>query len=338
MFRVKMMNRATPPVLFLMVFMAVNSSALLLLLNSLAIPLSLSQAVLPKLLLVGVSSVAVLSLLEYRQPLIWRQMSLLPRIVFVALMMIAIVQAIRWAWPVEHLKPHGPFRHTVEMIFALEGALYVFYVHLMSQRETAQRLRMQLQSSELALLRNQTHPHFLFNTLNLIADGIEHNPVAARETLYDLSDLLRCGLQNAKRALNTVARELQWIELFLKLQQKRFESRFEYQMDCPENCRQLAMPALLLQPLVENAMKHGIAPFARRGRVKVGLWRDEQWLHIRLSDTGKLSPETERGQGEGLRLVRQALTLAYQDQFDFGLHVIDQGTEVRIRLPAREFV
>ncbi|WP_430392244.1 sensor histidine kinase [Dyella sp. 20L07] len=194
--------------------------------------------------------------------------------------------------------------------------------------------------AELRALQYQLNPHFLFNTLNsisaLVADG--HGSDATR-MIARLGDLLRATLERSDTREVTVAEELSLTEHYLDIEKARLGHRLQVNMRVGPGVLQALMPPLLLQPLVENAIRHGIAPRTEGGVVSLHLEREQDLLTIDLRNDGVLPSEGDRPQRStaiGLSNVRQRLMTLYPDNHALDVTVSpDGGCVVRIRLPFR---
>jgi hypothetical protein len=144
--------------------------------------------------------------------------------------------------------------------------------------------------SRLLALQMQLNPHFLFNALNAVSSFIPQNPRQADAMLCSVCDLLRCVLDSGNKREVTLADELSLVERYLDIQRIRFADRLTITYDIAPDTRDAAVPTLLLQPLVENAIVHGIAPHARPGLVTVRARRHGQRLRLEISDDGPSSP------------------------------------------------
>ena len=201
--------------------------------------------------------------------------------------------------------------------------------------------------AELRALRAQINPHFLFNALTTIGYLIQTTPARALETLMRLTSLLR-GVLRSEGELTTLGHELEIVEAYLDIERARFEQRLRVHIDVPERLRDVRVPPLLLQPLVENAVKHGVAPLRDGGdvvvsaRLQPGDARPET-LTLTVHDTGAgATPEAlaERQQsGVGLRNVERRLSCQYGERATLTAETAPgRGTTVTIVLPAERVV
>lgn len=169
-----------------------------------------------------------------------------------------------------------------------------------------------LVESQLRLLQAQIEPHFLFNTLSNIAGLIETDPGRGKKMLEDLTRYLRGSLRRSRSTSATLAQELALIQDYLALFQVRMGDRLEYQVAAPESLMSVSLPPMLLQPLVENAVKHGIEPAARGGSINIAADSDGDTLRLTVADTG-MGLQGDGWSGFGLANVRERLRALYGD-------------------------
>lgn len=205
---------------------------------------------------------------------------------------------------------------------------------LMLERAERAQLNEQLVKAQLDALRRQIEPHFLFNTLNAITGLVrDQRNEAAVGMIAGLSELLRRALTDSDRHLVTLGEELAFLDKYLAIQQLRFGERLRYSLDAPDALLSARVPGLLLQPLVENAFKHGLAHRAQGGAVRVGVAMADNRLAMTVYNDGPpLRPETARA-GIGLANVAERLKGLYADDFSLDLRNHADGVEVRIVLP-----
>ena len=202
----------------------------------------------------------------------------------------------------------------------------------------AAELEARLTTAKLQALRMQINPHFLFNTLNSIAALVYVNPRAADEMLGDLSELLRRSLDSMEEQEIPLAQELEFIRAYLGIEQKRFGERLRVEQSVPDELMKALVPALILQPLVENAIRHGIEPQRDPGLISIKAKHEDKHLHLIVRDNGRGLPGADSNSsarpGIGLANTQARLQGLYgQDQrFSFG-KAEPQGCQVDIRLP-----
>jgi LytS/YehU family sensor histidine kinase len=198
--------------------------------------------------------------------------------------------------------------------------------------------------AELRALRAQINPHFLFNALTTIGYLIQTAPERALSTMMRLSGLLRSVLRSSGQ-FATLGEELELIEAYLDIESARFEDRLRFRVDVPTDLRSLEIPALILQPLVENAIKHGIARSIFGGEVRIGarlqtagLNSEEEILILTVVDTGAGAAEADflapGKRGVGLENVERRIQLHGGDSAALSIQSLPgQGTVAEIRLP-----
>ena len=191
--------------------------------------------------------------------------------------------------------------------------------------------------AELKALRAQVNPHFLFNALTTIGYLIETAPPRALNTLMQLTALLR-GVLKSEGEFTTLGRELELVEHYLKIEHERFEERLRVRIDVPQSLRSLRIPTLVLQPLVENAIKHGVAPSKSGGDVEVGAAIAGSQLRLTVRNTGApLHAAAPRHVGErvGVENVRRRLAVHYGEEASLTLTADgDDATIALIVVPA----
>jgi LytS/YehU family sensor histidine kinase len=191
--------------------------------------------------------------------------------------------------------------------------IYIGYHHLQGVR-TAEaekwRLELAVRETELRALRSQLDPHFLFNSLNSLRGLVTEDPARAQEAITGLAGLLRHTLQLSRAGTIELDRELEATEHYLELEALRFESRLRYEIDVDERARQHPVPPMLIQTLVENAIKHGISRLPEGGAVRVEARKASDDLHVRVTNTGTLAGSGER-LGIGLANSLERLRLAF---------------------------
>ena len=227
---------------------------------------------------------------------------------------------------------------SVFMYFTVLGCVYAFtYYSEVRERETKEaRLAAQLSDAKLSALRMQLHPHFLFNSLNAITVLVRDQKTReASEVLEQLSRLLRQVLQREHGELIPLGQELQFIEEYLGIEQVRFSDRLEVRWEIDEAVRDALVPAFILQPLVENAVRHGIAKRVENGIVEVIARREGALLVLSIRDNG---PGYEVGSPEGVGLTntRARLEAWYGGEAELRIASDPEGTVVMIRLPFAE--
>ena len=217
--------------------------------------------------------------------------------------------------------------------FFFQITLYVAVKTLILQRDHHLATQINLRQAQLNMLRSQSNPHFLFNTLNLLASTIKRDPATAQDIVYDLADLLRESMRAAEREFTSLDEELRLVTLYLAIQEKRFPERLAFKLDIEESCGRLIVPSLLLQPVIENVIKHVVSHTT--GKTSLTVWArvENGDLSIGVEDNG---PQLDSGtikQGEGLRIVRETLALHYGKKANVIFESTGDGGRVTISLP-----
>jgi two-component sensor histidine kinase len=200
------------------------------------------------------------------------------------------------------------------------GLVLTFVIHHFFLAKTRQiEAERRATEAQLRLLQAQMEPHFLFNTLANVQTLIDHDPPRAREMLETFTDYLRATLTQMRTPRSTVGAELDLAETYLKLLQTRMEDRLNYTLEVDAGVRDLPLPSLTLQPLVENAIHHGLEPKVEGGTVNVRARRDGERLVIEVIDDGlgpTAAPRRPRRPGSGVALanLRERLQSVYRVQ------------------------
>ncbi|HLH56845.1 MAG TPA: histidine kinase [Verrucomicrobiae bacterium] len=209
---------------------------------------------------------------------------------------------------------------------------------LQERERRAAELEARLARSQLQALRMQINPHFLFNTLNAISTLITVNPRAADEMLGDLSELLRRSLDSVDEQEIPLSRELQFVRAYIGIEQKRFGERLRVEQDVSDDLSAALVPALILQPLIENAIRHGIEPQREPGLITIQARREGQQLRLLVRDNGQgmpaKAPNGSERQGIGLANTRARLRELYGSKQQFSVEKTEpRGCTVQIQIP-----
>ena len=195
------------------------------------------------------------------------------------------------------------------------GTLIGVTLYVQSSRRERER-EIVVREAELALLRAQYQPHFLFNSLNSILALIETDPPRAREMVVRLSDLLQWTLRRIDLDHVALDGEIDLLKAYLDIEKIRFAARLDVAIDVSSEAGTAGVPPLLLQPLVENAIKHGIGPKPAGGRVEVAARVDGTRLRLEVADSGDgIDPAKIEIRGRGLELTRRRLASAYGSDY-----------------------
>jgi len=231
--------------------------------------------------------------------------------------------------------------------YVIVAALCFAYEHFLRSREQeaeAQALQTELAQAQLQALRMQVNPHFLFNTLNAITVLVRGGETdKAGRTLRLLSDMLRATFRGVDVQMVPLREEIDLVERYLEIEEIRFEDRLRVEIDVDPDVSEVSVPYLLLQPLVENAVRHGIAPHAEAGVVRVSAHstavRGQKGVELVVADSGPgfpKEPDTLLAESEdvGLSNTKRRLDTLYGDAHTFELGTAAEGgARVTLRLP-----
>jgi LytS/YehU family sensor histidine kinase len=242
-----------------------------------------------------------------------------------------------------HMLKAGPgwFIWSVLIYWMIVGALqaYRYYERYLSSELRLERMEKSYSQARLNALRMQLDPHFLFNALNTISSHVERDPRLTRRMIEHLGDLLRLSLESKDRHEVPLAEELAFLDHYLEIQKIRFGDQLTVDIDVAPEVRYAAVPSLLLQPLVENAIRHGISRRISGGAVMVTARAVGQNLVIQVEDDGVgLAPgwTLENSSGLGLAVTRERIAGIYPAQHVFTVRRRPEGgTRVEIVLPLR---
>jgi signal transduction histidine kinase len=221
------------------------------------------------------------------------------------------------------------------------AALGLVLASLASDRERVRarrqhELEVAARDAELHAVKAQFQPHFVLNALNSLLALVDRDPALARTMIARLSDLMKSVFDGADAPQVPLERELDLVRAYLDVERIRLGSRLGVAFDVEDAARGVLVPTFLLQPIVENAVKHGVAPFAGSGRIVVSAAVTAGRLVVRVVDSGHTSlPEpTAVSSGRGLHITRRRLDGAYGDLYRLTMERVPDGTAVRIEVPA----
>lgn len=234
----------------------------------------------------------------------------------------------------------GMFLWSCLIYWVIAGALqaYRYYERYLSSELRLERLERSYSQARLNALRMQLDPHFLFNALNTISSHVEHDPKLTRRMIEHLGDLLRMSLESKDRQEVPLSEEMAFLDHYLAIQKIRFGGKLKVEIDVAPEIRYASVPSLIVQPLVENAIRHGISRRSSGGTVTVSAQRVNARLVIRVEDDGVGLPPgwtLESSSGLGLTVTRERIAgLHPNGDSRFSVRNREQGgTEVEISLP-----
>jgi signal transduction histidine kinase len=230
---------------------------------------------------------------------------------------------------------------TIYAAIACVSMLRAYTRHLKAREQAARDLAMSLErrlaEARLHNLRAQLQPHFLFNALNTISAFTESDPRLARQLMEQLGDLLRASLAHTSQAVVSLGEELTFLDSYLAIEAARFGDRITVDVSADEHAAAVRVPSFLLQPLVENALRHGVAPRLSGGHVEVTVVGEGPTLTLRVRDNGVGLPagwDVERQAGVGLSNLMSRLAHLYgRDDLLRDSSNEAGGVDVQITLP-----
>ena len=223
------------------------------------------------------------------------------------------------------------------LLFFIAYVLILTITYLLDSREKVARQNEELTKAQLAALRRQMEPHFMFNALNSIAGLVrDHRNDAAVSMIVGLSEFLRRATQDSHRPLVTLAEEVEYLQRYVDIQKVRFGERLRVSVDISADALDVQVPDLLLQPLVENAIKHGVAKRVSGGAIRVTGERKNGSLYLSVYNDGPGFPEDwqTEGSGVGLSNLRTRLRILHGDDAELRMsRAGTDGVEVVVTLP-----
>ena len=213
-------------------------------------------------------------------------------------------------------------------------ALYYYRGVRKGEAQTA-RLTAQLAQAQLQALKMQIHPHFLFNTLNSIAALLHKDVEAADRMIARLGDFLRLTLKSSDAQIVDFEQELEFLKCYLDIERIRFQDRLTVEMDIDSHALSAMVPNLILQPIVENAVRHGVARQTHPGQITIRARREGERLIMRVEDNGPGLSVQSNGSGIGISNTRARLEQFYGSDFSFQItNSAERGASVTLDIPA----
>ena len=222
------------------------------------------------------------------------------------------------------------------LLIAIWMLIYIVYHYVERNRKyELDRLKLETTVKELELktIKSHINPHFIFNSLNSIRALVDENPKRARRAITELSNILRSSMQAEKSETVTLERELDIVKDYLALEQMRFEERLKIEFDIDEDALQQPVPPMMLQTLVENAIKHGISKQIKGGVVRVVAAFKNNDLELLVQNTGQLSIPIN-DEGFGIKSTEDRLNLMYQRKAVFEIRNLGTSmVESKVSIP-----
>ncbi len=219
------------------------------------------------------------------------------------------------------------------LLLVLVYYLVIYYYNLQEKIKAEGRLNEMVRESELNLLKSQINPHFLFNSLNSITSLTVTNPERARDMTIKLSDFLRYSVSMGNNKFSTLGKEIEHIRKYLDIEQVRFGTKLNYTFEIGEECMDCEIPVMILQPLYENAVKHGV--YESSGMVTIETTTRVRGGYLEIIITNDFEPgaPSRKGAGIGLANIRERMKLIYQNEQLLSSQVKGNKFEVILVLP-----
>ena len=224
------------------------------------------------------------------------------------------------------------------IIFVWTSIYYIWHYVDNARKTEVDNVKLEslVKELELKTIKSHINPHFIFNALNSIRALVDENPSRARTAITELSNILRSSMQAEKLETVTLETELNIVRDYLALEQMRFEERLRVEMDIDEDTLDQTLPPMVLQTIVENAIKHGISKNINGGLVKIKIEFVDDHMEISVKNTGQVNGILQNGDGFGLRSINDRLKLLYQDKAAFEIKNYNaELVESKIILPIK---
>lgn len=221
-------------------------------------------------------------------------------------------------------------------VFVLVYYVVAYYMDIQEKVKKEAHLETLIKEVELDALKNQINPHFLFNSLNSVSSLTITSPEKAQEMIIKLSDYLRYSLTNKEQQITTLSTELDNIRLYLEIEKIRFGERLDFLFNCDENTMKAKIPAMILQPLFENAIKHGVYESTETINVVLDCELSGTDLLISLKNDFDNEAKQTKGAGIGLKNTQQRLFLIYKQNDLMSIEKLESTYQVSIKIPQND--
>ncbi len=221
-------------------------------------------------------------------------------------------------------------------LFALIFYLMIYNHNLKERKKNEDKLLAMVKEAELNLLKSQINPHFLFNSLNSISSLTITNPAKAQEMIIKLSDFLRYSISRNSNQKSTLKLELENLQRYLDIEKTRFGNKLNYIPDISEECMNKTLPVMILQPLYENAIKHGVYESTEPITLTAVGRMENNFLSITLTNNFDLESPSKKGEGIGLKNIKERLRLIYFSEGLLHVKRNDNKFEVKLLIPQNE--
>jgi two-component system LytT family sensor kinase len=219
------------------------------------------------------------------------------------------------------------------VLLASNYYLLIYYQNFKDKLTRESELKALIKESELSSLKSQINPHFLFNSLNSISSLTMVSPEKAQEMVINLSDFLRYSLSHGKETLTTFEKELTNIDKYLKIEKIRFGNRLHVEKDIHESCLCYRLPGLIIQPIIENAVKYGVYESIEQSKILLSAQCNENILEVFVKNDYNPDFVSKKGEGIGIRNVSSRLKIQYGREDLLKINKSEHTFEVLMRFP-----
>jgi len=221
-------------------------------------------------------------------------------------------------------------------LFVMVYYVVVYYKDIQEKVKQEANLKTLIKEIELNALKNQINPHFLFNSLNSVSSLTTTSPQKAQEMIIKLSEYLRYSLSNEEQQITTLKTELENIRLYLEIEKIRFGDRLKFSFNCSDETLQTRIPAMILQPLFENAIKHGVYESTETIHIVLDTKKVKGNLILLLKNNFDETANPTKGEGIGLKNVQERLFLIYKKNSLVQLNKTKSLFTVSIKIPQND--
>ena len=218
------------------------------------------------------------------------------------------------------------------VLFIWTALYYAF--HYFERYNLSLKYEVAMNQMELARLKSQLNPHFIFNALNSIRALVDEDPGRSKKAINHLSNILRSSLSADRQELITLGEEIETVRDYLAMETIRFEERLHSSIDVLPASKKILIPPLMLQTLVENGIKHGVSKIKEGGKLSIKTYLDPDYLIIEIRNAGQMKEKQLNGMGYGIKNTKQRLSIIYHNKAEFNIKNENKNTVLTIlRLP-----
>lgn len=223
------------------------------------------------------------------------------------------------------------------LIIVLIFYLIIYYRNLSKKLVNETRLERLLKETELNMLKSQINPHFLFNSLNSISSLTITNPDKAQEMIIKLSDFLRYSVSGDKSKTIALNKEIKNINRYLEIEKIRFGEKLQYEFNLGEDCNNIMIPVMILQPLYENAVKHAVYESSEQIVIETTCRMTGSIAEINITNNFEKDAPSRKGSGLGLKNIRERLKLIYHRTDLLNIKVENSVFQVKLLIPEKSY-